>query len=86
MRRRAVSGHPQIVLNVPGALYLCHFGCAIRFFLVVNGQSIGEVWRDSQADEAGILPERRQDGRHLGFLNWYENWLNEAINSQHKTA
>jgi len=71
--------NPQIILNVPGALYICHYGCAIRFFLVVNGQCVGEVWKDSQADDGGILPECGNDGRHRGFLDWYESWLNEAI-------
>lgn len=74
-----VSGNPQIVLMVPGALSICNYGCGIGFFLVVNGPRVGEVWRDSQSDEAGILPECGADGRHLGFLDWYENWLNEAI-------
>ena len=74
-----VSGKPQIILNVPGALYICNFGCAIRFFLVVNGPCVGEVWRDSQADETGVQPERGENGRRVGFLNWYENWLNDAI-------
>jgi hypothetical protein len=81
-----VGERPLIILNIPGALYICHFGCAIRFFLVVNGQSVGEVWRDSQADQAGIMPECGEDGRHLGFLNWYENWLNEAIRLVDKPA
>jgi hypothetical protein len=81
-----VSGNPQIILSVPGALYICNFGCAIRFFVVVNGPCVGEVWRDSQTDEAGIIPERGEDGRHLGFLNWYENWLNQAIDSRHRST
>ena len=70
---------PQIILRVPGALYICHYGCAIRFFLIVKGQCAGEVWRDSQADDAGLMPECSEDGRHVGFFDWYEKWLDEGI-------
>lgn len=73
----------QIILNVPGALYVCHYGCAIRFFIIVNGQCIGEVWRDSQTDGTGIRPECAADGRHFGFLDWYENWLDENLLTSH---
>ncbi|MGJ5816343.1 SMI1/KNR4 family protein [Paludibaculum fermentans] len=65
----------QIILGVPGALYICHCGCGIRFILVVNGQCRGEVWRDAQNDDAGLRPECDDRGRHLGFLDWYEQWL-----------
>lgn len=75
----AEGERPQVILIVPGALYICHYGCAIRFFLIVKGHCEGEVWRDSQADDAGIMPECGRDGRHLGFLDWYERWLDEAL-------
>ncbi len=68
-----------IVQQIPGALYICNYGCAIRFFLVVQGQSAGEVWGDWQTDKKGIVPERDAEGRHLGFLDWYERWLDESI-------
>jgi hypothetical protein len=45
-----------------------HHGCAIRFFLIVKGKCVGEVWRDSQTDDRGIMPECSAYGRHLGFL------------------
>jgi hypothetical protein len=66
-------------LRIPGALYLCHYGCAIWFFLIVTGRCAGEVWRDSQADDRGIMPECGSDGRHLGFFDWYEKWLDESL-------
>ncbi len=69
----------QIILSVPGALYICHHGCGIRFFLVVNGQSRGEVWRDAQNDDAGLRPECDGRGRHLSFLDWYERWLDDKL-------
>jgi hypothetical protein len=72
----------QVILRVPGALYVCHYGCGIRFFLIVKGKCVGEVWRDSQTDDRGIMPECNADGRHLGFLDWYEKWLDEGIAAQ----
>lgn len=60
---------------VPGVLYICNYGCAIRFFLVVNGSQSGEVWIDRQAENKGIIPERSEDGSRLCFLQWYEKWL-----------
>lgn len=46
--------------------------------LVVQGQSVGEVWFDKQADDDGVFPECGDDGKHLSFLDWYERWLNKA--------
>jgi hypothetical protein len=71
--------NPQVFLNVPGALYICNYGCALRFFLVVSGLSLGEVWMDRQADDEGLLPICGEDGRSLGFLEWYERWLDEGL-------
>jgi SMI1 / KNR4 family (SUKH-1) len=64
---------------VPGVLYICNYGCAIRFFLVVNGPQSGEVWMDMQAEDYGIVPERGEDGNRLHFLQWYEKWLDDGI-------
>jgi hypothetical protein len=64
---------------LPGALYLCHCGCAIRIFLVVCGPCEGEVWRDSQASGGGIFPEVDVHGNRMGFLDWYEQWLDQSL-------
>ena len=77
-----VEERRQVILRVPGTIYVCHYGCAIRFFLIVKGKCVGEVWRDSQTDDRGIMPERGADGRHLGFLDWYDQWLDEGIAAQ----
>ena len=73
------GAQPQVILGVSGALYICSYGCAIRFFLVVKGQCQGEVWRDAQADDDGIVPECDNSGGHLGFFDWYEKWLDESL-------
>jgi hypothetical protein len=40
------------------------------------------VWRDSQANDEGTMPECGQDGQHFGFFDWYEKWLDERIRSK----
>ncbi len=72
---------PLVFLRVPGALYLCHYGCALRFFLIVNGPGRGEIWMDRQADDEGITPECGKDGGRLRFLQWYERWLDDGIST-----
>jgi hypothetical protein len=69
----------QVMLSVPGVLYFCDCGCGIRCFLIVRGDCVGEVWCDSQVDECGITPEYGTDGKHQGFLDWYEKWLDDGI-------
>jgi hypothetical protein len=69
---------------VPGVLYICNYGCAIRFFMVVNGPQAGEVWIDRQADGKGIIPVRGEDGSRLHYLQWYERWLDEGISKLSK--
>jgi len=64
---------------LPGALYLCHYGCALRFFLVVTGPCRGEVWHDWQANGDGIYPAVDAQGRRVGFLEWYEHWLDQSL-------
>lgn len=64
---------------IPGVLYICNYGCALRYFMVVSGPQAGEVWIDRQADEQGIVPERGENGSRLHFLQWYERWLDDGI-------
>jgi len=73
-----------VYLIIPGVLYICNYGCAIRFFLIVNGPQSGEVWIDRQAEENGIVPECSKDGKRLRFLQWYEKWLDEGISKFRK--
>jgi hypothetical protein len=64
---------------LPGALYLCHYGCGLRFFLIVSGPCKGEVWRDWQADGEGIAPVLDAQGIRMGFVNCYELWLDQSL-------
>ena len=74
------DGH-FVGMFLPGALYLCDYGCALRFFLIVTGPCTGEVWHDWQADGTGIYPAVDAQGRRLGFLEWYEGWLDPALSA-----
>jgi predicted ATPase with chaperone activity len=54
-------------------------GCALRQWLVINGEQRGFVWDDYRADEAGIEPLRDSaTGNQMTFADWYMSWLDEA--------
>jgi hypothetical protein len=65
--------------NVPGAFPICHNGCALRELLVIRGPERGNVWYDARADYAGLRPLEDSHGNRLNFLNWYRQWLDEAL-------
>jgi hypothetical protein len=46
---------------------------------VVAGECKGEIWRDWLANGEGIYPAVDSYGRRLGFLEWYELWLDESL-------
>jgi hypothetical protein len=73
---------PSRPIQVPGALYISHAGCALRHFLVVNGRSCGELWFDRQAEEVGLEPVCNDDGERIGFLAWYEAWLDRELSNR----
>jgi len=62
-----------------GAIPICHLGCALRQWLVINGQQKGFVWNDFRADYRGISPVIRETGRQITFSDWYMAWLIESI-------
>jgi len=66
-------------IHVPGALSICRYGCAKYFVLILHGPCIGEVWHDWQAEGSGLYPAVDGAGRRLGFLQWYEVWLDESL-------
>jgi hypothetical protein len=61
-----------------GAIPICHIGCALRQWLVVNGDQKGFVWNDYRADCGGVLPVVDESGRQVTFSGWYMSWLEEA--------
>lgn len=61
-----------------GAIPICHIGCALRQWLVTNGEQKGFVWDDFRADRRGVLPVIGEAGRQVTFSDWYMSWLEEA--------
>jgi hypothetical protein len=62
-----------------GAIPVCHMGCALRQWLIVNGEQKGFLWNDYRADNGGVLPLLDNSGRQVTFAGWYLSWLNEAL-------
>jgi hypothetical protein len=65
------------ILN--GAIPICHRGCALRQWLVINGDQRGFLWNDDRADNRGLSPVRDKSGGPLTFTDWYMEWLNESL-------
>jgi hypothetical protein len=63
---------------VNGALPICHLGCALRQWLIVNGEQRGYVWGDDRVDNKGLNPIRDEAGRPMTFSDWYLAWLYDA--------
>lgn len=61
-----------------GAIPICHVGCALRQWLVVNGEQRGYVWDDLRADHGGLKPIVDESGQGITFSAWYMNWLEES--------
>lgn len=65
-----------------GFVPLCTEGCGMNSVLVVKARDAsveGTVWYYDLANDAGIFPMRRRDGRPLTFLSWLECWLDAAL-------
>ena len=63
-----------------GYLHLCDYGCGISFFLVIAGEDAGTVWENRAVDAEGLLPSNEFGNTvKLGFLEWYQLWLDQAL-------
>lgn len=56
-----------------GSLNIGHQGCGHQTLLVISGPERGKIWGDSRCSSYGIFPE------HVGFLDWYEAWLDQSL-------
>jgi hypothetical protein len=79
--------------EMPGTMTLCHYGCAIRAYLVVTGEMAGQVVVDQRCDSAGVYPFTRAVAGHFNAFNrpkgedhtaldmeaWYRDWLDANI-------
>ncbi|HEX5598037.1 MAG TPA: SMI1/KNR4 family protein [Micromonosporaceae bacterium] len=61
-----------------GAIYLCHYGCALRDMLIVSGPARGTMWSDHTADLDGFSPILNPDGTPASFADWYRRWLDDT--------
>lgn len=64
---------------VNGAIPICHQGCALRVWLVLNGEQAGRLWRDGRSDQTGLSPMRLANGSPARFSSWYSEWLDSAL-------
>jgi hypothetical protein len=62
-----------------GAIPICHQGCGLRQWLVINGEQKGFVWNDFRVDNAGIAPLLDESGKPMTFTDWYMGWLNDSL-------
>ena len=72
----ALDLHDPVTLDGlprPGSLTVCDEGCYHRHFIVVTGPARGQMWIDSTTSDGGFIPLR------VGFLDWYERWLDDAL-------
>ncbi|HAA0651238.1 SMI1/KNR4 family protein [Listeria innocua] len=66
--------------EVFGLLRIANFGCGVSINLVVNGPSYGEIWVDDRNNDNGVYPDFYfGNEERLGFLEWYELWLDKSI-------
>lgn len=64
-----------------GVLAICNYGCAVSLNLVVNGVEYGNIWTDDRSSDYGIHPSHELGNEQkLGFLDWYELWVDNSIN------
>ena len=63
-----------------GLLRISNFGCGISMNIVVNGEEYGNIWVDDRCNDNGIYPYKNsENAKRVGFLDWYESWLDAAL-------
>jgi hypothetical protein len=64
-----------------GAIRICHYGCAVHFFLIVNGKEFGNVWIDDRTSDKGLFPVlSKATGQRMSFSDWYYEWIESSLN------
>jgi len=63
-----------------GIIFLAHEGCGMFSVLVVKGKEYGNVWFFDLANDAGVFPLANSLGKPMGFYEWYNIWLDSAVN------
>jgi hypothetical protein len=80
--------------NGNGAIEICGYGCALSFYLVLNGSERGNIWFNATADFNGFSPVTlnrseshdkqwcsfgKDTSERISFGKWYEAWLDWSI-------
>lgn len=75
--KEAVRIRPEAasIQTTSGALFLFDHGCALWDLLVVSGDEVGNIWLDRLADEVSLTPAAGDEGKRIGFANYYCRWL-----------
>lgn len=61
-----------------GLLPIAHHGCGVFEVIVVAGEQRGRVWWCDMR----WAPHHDEQGKQLGFLDWYERWLDAELRRQ----
>jgi hypothetical protein len=67
------EAEPSSVRERSGTVVLCDEGCGYQHFLVCSGPTRGQMWIDNTVSEGPYSP------LGVGFLDWYERWLDDAL-------
>lgn len=59
----------------PGFVPIAHHGCGVVDVIVTVGPQRGLIW----CCDMKWCPAYGPEGRSLGFLDWYESWLDESL-------
>jgi len=70
--------------HIYGSIRICHFGCAIYYFLVVSGTEKGNIWIDDRANDEGIYPLTTETKSRYNFAEWYNQWIIESLEKLNK--
>ena len=64
-----------------GAIPICHHGCALRSWLVVDEKSpeFGNIWDDLVGEEGGVAPTLKKDGSRVDFADWTLDWCAKTL-------
>jgi hypothetical protein len=75
----ATEDEEYLGMSLPGALYVTTSGAGLYYFVVTMGPCRGEVWHDFRVEGSGVFPATDGAGRRMGFVEWYEAWLDDSL-------
>ena len=68
-----------------GITFLAHEGCGMFSVLVLKGKAYGQVWFFDLVNDVGVFPLKNKDNSNMTFFDWYELWLDAALESFNDT-